>query len=192
MKKTAVLVFVLCSLWAVLSFASGEDSYYKICPEDVLQINVYEQPDLSVKTRVAPNGEITYPLLGNVLVSGMTLGYIEKKIAELLEKDYLVNPQVTVFIEEYHPKKVYVMGAVEKPGAYDMPKEHPMTAMEAVVLAGGFSKKAAQNDTCVIRAENGGKKKIKVRVTDITRKGEKDKDIPMEENDMVFVPESFF
>ena len=171
---------------------SGKCEEYAIESEDVLLIAVYGQPDLTSKVRVTAQGEITFPLVGNVKVVGLTLAQLEKRLAGLLEKDYLVNPQVSVFIEEYHPKQVFVLGAVGKPGAYNLSKEKQTTVLEAIAMAGGFAKEADQDGTKVIRIENDKKITIKIKVSDITKRGDKEKDIPLKPSDMIVVPESFF
>ena len=165
---------------------------YKVETGDVLMITVYEQADLTTKARVDSKGEINFPLLGTVQVSGLTLDGVQKKITSLLEADYLVNPQVNVFIEEYHPKKVFVMGFVNKPGEYELFKDRPTTVLEAITMAGGFKQGAAQNGTRIIRMEQGTETTIPIKVTDITEKGDKEKDISIKPGDIIVVPESFF
>jgi polysaccharide biosynthesis/export protein len=198
-KMTRVLFCFLAimagfSIWAAPTAISQTvaGAEYTIEPEDVLNVSVYGQPDLSSKIRVTSQGEINFPLLGNVKVTGLTISQLEKRLAELLEKDYLVNPQVTVFIDEYHPKQVFVLGSVAKPGAYNLSKEKQTTVLEAIAMAGGFSKEADHDGTKVIRVENGRKITIKIKVSDITKRGDKEKDLPLKPNDMIVVPESFF
>jgi polysaccharide export outer membrane protein len=165
---------------------------YTIQPEDVLQITVYEEPDLTTRARVTSRGEVTFPLLGNVPVAGLMLEQVQDKLTRLLETDYLVNPQVQVFIESYRPLNVFVTGSVSRPGSYPIPTERPTTVMEAVAMAGGFSEEAAINKTRIIRIENGLEKTIEVRVNDIITRGDKAKDVVVYANDIIFVPESFF
>ncbi|MBU1853002.1 MAG: polysaccharide export protein [Candidatus Omnitrophica bacterium] len=158
----------------------------------MLLITVYEQPDLTTKVRVSSKGEISFPLLDIVDVKGLPVNEIEKKLAMLLEKDYLVNPQVNVFIEKYHAKKVFVMGFVNKPGEYDLFKDRPTTVLEAITMAGGFKEGAALNNTKIIRVEDDKQVTIPIKVTDITKKGNKDKDVRIKADDIIVVPESFF
>ncbi len=189
MRKLSIIPLFIAILWFA-STASCEE--YKIETGDLLHITVFEQPDMETKARVT-KGEISFPLLGNVPVEGLAISELEKKFEMLLEKDYLVNPRVSVRVEEYHPKKVFVLGSVDKPGAYELSKEKPTTVLEAITMAGGFTKTAAVNDTKIIRKAAGGKEEtIKVRISDITQKGDKDKDVTVLPNDVVFVPESFF
>jgi len=183
-KFLLLIVLISCSV------SLAED--YKIETGDVLSVTVYDQQDLTTKTRVGPNGEINFPLIGTINVGGFTVDEAQKKITSLLAKDYLVNPQVNVFIEEYHPKKVFVMGFVNKPGEYELTKDRQTTFLEAITMAGGFRQGAAQNGTKVIRIEGGKEVTIPVRVTDITEKGDKVKDILLKPGDIIIVPESFF
>lgn len=165
---------------------------YRLQPEDVVQITVYEQPDLDTTVRISSTGEIAFPLLGKIKAAGLTVSELRDKIEKLLVKDYLVNPQVQVFIEQYRIKQVSVLGSVQKPGKYDMYTERETTVLEAIAMAGGFSDVASVNGTRIIRKENSEERTIPVRVTDITKKGMKEKDIFLKPGDIIFVPESFF
>ena len=190
--RSILTISILMILFSVLNpeMALAQKAEYKLQQTDVLQITVHEHPDLTTKTRVTADGYITFPLLGKVNAEGLTLQELEKELKDLLEKDYLVNAQVVIFIEEYHPRQVSVLGEVNTPGKYDMPYEKDMTVLEAIAMAEGFTKDADINNTRIIRVKDGEKITIKVRVKDITNK--KEKDIVLEPDDMVFVPESFF
>jgi len=171
--------------------AETDTTGYTIGPENVLQIDVYygRNEELSRKARVSSNGYITFPLLGEVEVEGLTVGEVEKKIAHLLDKDYIVNPQVSVFIEEY--STVSILGQVKEPGNYEI--RGKLSVVEVISKAGGFTKIAARNDVSIIRTnKNGTKTKIKVKVNDIINKGKEEDDISLKPDDIVTVPESFF
>lgn len=190
-RKTRFLLLWIVLLFILARPATAQE--YRLQPEDVLSITVHEQPDLTTKTRITADGNITFPLLGTVHVAGMTPDEVGRKIKGLLEEDYLVNPQVQVYIEEYAPKQVSVIGCVNKPGKYDMFHEKETTVLEAIAMAGGFSKIADVNATRILRiGEDGKEQTIMIRVKDITVKGEKEKDVPLKPNDVIFVPESFF
>lgn len=189
-STTTIIITLVFFLASGTLFA--QKSEYKFQPTDVIKITVHEHPDLTTKTRVTADGYITFPLLGLVYVEGWTVSQAEAKIKELLEKDYLVSAQVLVFIEEYHPKQLSVIGEVNDPGKFDMPDEKDMTILEAIAMAGGFTEDANVNGTKIIRMQDGEKATIRVKVKDITEKGEKDKDIVLQPDDIVFVPESFF
>ncbi|GAI85798.1 unnamed protein product [marine sediment metagenome] len=170
----------------------AQEPDYLLQPEDVVQITVYEQPDLDTTARISSTGEIAFPLLGKIKVAGLAVSELRDKIEKLLARDYLVNPQVQVFIGQYHMKQVSVLGSVQKPGKYDMYAERQTTVLEAIAMAEGFSDVANPNGTRIIRKENGEERTIPVRVTDITKKGMKEKDVFLKPGDIIFVPESFF
>ncbi len=165
---------------------------YKIQPEDILQITVYEEPDLTTKVRVTTRGEINFPLLGHLQVTGLSVMELQEKITTLLAQDYLINPQVQIFIETYHARDVFVTGAVAKPGSYPLPAGKSTTVTEAITMAGGFSKSASLNGTRIIRNQGGKETTIHVKAGDIVKKGDKSKDVEVQPNDVVFIPESFF
>jgi polysaccharide export outer membrane protein len=143
------------------------------------------------KARVGANGTVTLPLVGSVKVGGTTLGAAEARIEEKMAV-YVVRPQVTLFIEEYGNRTFSVMGEVQKPGSYVIPTESRLTILEAISLAGGFTLVAAQDRARVLRQVNGESKTIVVDIRAITHKGEKEKDLVIEPNDVVFVPQSLF
>lgn len=190
--KISISILVILAIFALPLSAAEKESRYKLQPTDVLNITVHGQPDLATKARITSDGYISFPLIGKVEARALTVQELERKIKELLEKDYLVKAEVLVFIEEYHPRQVSVIGEVNKPGKFDMPAERDITLLEAIAMAGGFTKDAEVNKTKVIRVESGEKKTLTIKVKDITEKGEKDKDIVLEAEDVIFVPESFF
>ena len=191
--RTSLAMIVLCFITtAIVAPARAQEPDYRLQPEDVLRITVYEQPDLTTKARISSTGEISFPLLGKIKTAGLTETELKDKIEQLLRQDYLVNPQVQIFIEKYHVKQVSVLGAVRKPGKYDMYTERETTVLEAIAMAGGFSGVASVNGTRIIRKQDGEERTIPVRVTDITTKGMKEKDISLKPGDIIFVPESFF
>ena len=174
------------------NFRDPAQDEYRVQPDDVLQIDVYEEPDLTTKVRVTGSGEINFPLLGRMYVAGLSVIEVQEKFTQSLGQDYLVNPQVQVFIETYHARNVFVAGAVAKPGSYALPTGRPTTVMEAITMAGGFSEDAAINNTRIIRIQEGREQTIPVKVNDIIKKGDKNKDVQVLPNDVIFVPESIF
>lgn len=197
MMKRILLIFFLLYSTGISSIATAETTQrpamdgYQVGPENALVIDVYYGRDknLNRKVRVSPEGYITFPLLGEVEVSGLTVSEVESLITYLLEKDYLVNPQVSVFIEEY--STVSILGQVKEPGVY--PIKGSMSVIELISTAGGFTKIAAPNDVKIIRTNpNGTKSTIRVRAHDIVNKGREDEDVQLKPGDIVTVAESFF
>ena len=182
-----LLLVLVCGLWTVdhRHFVFAED--YVIGPDDVLNISVYREQELDRTVRISSDGYFSFPLVGQVKAHGMSVPMLEITMEQMLQK-YLKNPQVTAFIQEY--STITVSGQVKKPGAYPLKGE--LTVMEAISLAGGFTKIAARNNVKIMRVENGKKKAIRVRVADVSKKGDKLKDVALKRSDIVFIPESMF
>ncbi|MGB2879890.1 MAG: polysaccharide biosynthesis/export family protein [Candidatus Omnitrophota bacterium] len=195
LKTAAYILFLLSIIHYPLSLGYAEPavqtSEYRIGSENVLQIDVYYGRDMNLerKVRVSSKGYINFPLLGEVEVKGLTIAELESKIKYLLEKDYIVNPQVSVFIEEY--STVSILGQVQKPGTYEL--KGRMSVVELISEAGGFTKIASFNGVRIIRTDpNGSKETIKVKVDDIINKGKEENDVQLKAGDIVTVSESFF
>jgi polysaccharide export outer membrane protein len=116
-------------------------------------------------------------------VVGLTARGLEERLTVLLEKDYLVNPQVSVFIKEY--AKVSVLGEVKKPGSYEL--RAGTTAIEAIALGGGFTEIANMTDVKLTRVEGGQKRTIVIDATKITEEGGKKDDVLLKPNDIIVV-----
>lgn len=172
----------------------GPDSEeHRIQRYDTLKISVYQQPDLTLTTQVSAQGDIQYPLLGTVELAGLTLVEAAKKISALLDKDYLVNPNVTISVEAYKARKtVLLLGQVRSPGSYEIPEDGSLTVLQAIGKAGGFTPTAAGNRITVVRSENGKEQILRVNVLAIMQNGDKSKDIELKPGDIVSVPETFF
>jgi polysaccharide export outer membrane protein len=179
------------AIQSALQQVQAQKTDYKISSADLLGITVFQQTDLDRKLRVSQNGTITFPLVGTLKVGGLSVAEAEEALAKKL-KDYIVSPQITIFIQEYGNKKVFVLGEVTKPGSFELPTESKLTVLEAVSLAGGFAQLSAPDRTKVIRNVAGKSQIFTIVVSDITKRGEKDKDIALEPNDVVYVPQSFF
>lgn len=190
-----VIAFIIFSSINVFHAESTEEQsvskQYEIGPENVLRIDVYYARDKNLfrTVRVSSNGMITFPLLGEVEVKGLTVSELENRLTYLLEKDYLVNPQVSVYIEEY--STVSILGQIKSPDSY--PIKGRLSVVELISLAGGFTKIAARNDVRIIRTNpDGSKTIIRVRANDIINKGKEEDDIQLRPGDIVTVAESFF
>jgi polysaccharide biosynthesis/export protein len=141
--------FFIISLMVLFSTFAQAD--YTLGAGDYVRVVVYGDADLTRETRVAEAGEITLPLIGEVLVGGMTTIQAEKKIAEQLKKGgFIANPQVSVLILEFKSKTVSVLGGVLKPGRY--PITHPTDVKDLIAEAGGLTSEASEIIT-VVRAE---------------------------------------
>ena len=144
--------------------ASNSQKDFLLGPEDVLDIVVWKNDDLSQKgVVIRPDGKISMPLIGEVMASGRTANQLASQISARL-KEYKDNPVVTVSVKEVNSYYVYVLGEVTKPGKYQL-KSHA-TVLQAVAMASGFTVYAAKNRMQVIRhvegAEDGKMREIRI------------------------------
>lgn len=155
---------------------------------DVFEVRVVGEQELTGAYRVASDGAITFPFCGKVAVAGHTATEVSVQLTTCLADGYLKNPQVTVFIKEANSKKVFVLGEVQKPGTFAY--EDDMSVIQAITLAGGFTKLAARNSVLVTRTVDGKEQRVKIPVDDIT--SGKRENFHLQPGDIVFVAESFF
>jgi len=177
-NKTIFSVILIIVLF-IAAPISGQD--FKVGSGDRLTITVYDHDDLSMTVRISEEGTIKVPFLGNVSVAGLTTAEIAKKLTmEFVTQEYLVNPQITVYIDEYKSRKASILGEVNRPGRYEL--EEDTTIMILVTMASGFSPKASKKCANIIRKVDG-KKVIfeKVAMDELVLPG-----------DIVVIPESFF
>jgi len=142
--------------------SSRRDLYrdYKIGPEDLLEISVFEDEKLNKTVRVSSQGNISLPLLGVLKVKGLTANELEKEIRDLLAEKYFQDPHVSVFIKEYRNQRISVMGAVEKPGVYDVTGQKAI--LDILAMAGGLKEDAGQL-LFLIRPPKFEDEKVKVK-----------------------------
>ena len=157
---------------ALPSFAN--ENAYRLGAGDLISISVYDEPDLSLELRIGLSGTISYPLLGDVDVEGLSPKQLELKLLEKLKGPYLVDPSVSVSIMEYRP--FYVTGEVEKPGSYSF---HPgLTVERAISIAGGLTERASKNRIYVVRDKAADEvvtqsiQKEKAKLADVVRPGD--------------------
>ena len=125
----------------------------KLGPNDRLRITVFGQPTLTGEYTLDGNGVLAFPLIGNVPANGVTTNQLQQAIAAKLKPDYMVNPNVSAEIVTRRP--FYVIGEVQKPGNY--PYVSDITAVNAIAMAGGFTRRARKNDFYIRRLDKDGK-----------------------------------
>ena len=125
----------------------------KLGPNDRLRITVFGQPTLTGEYTLDGNGVLAFPLIGNVPANGVTTSQLQQAIAAKLKPDYMVNPSVSAEVITRRP--FYVIGEVQKPGNYTYVSD--MTAVNAIAMAGGFTRRARKNDFYIRRLDKDGK-----------------------------------
>ena len=157
---------------------------YRIGTRDLLQITVFERPELNQTIRVSEDGSITLILLGRVEATGLTVQELEQRLAGLLKDQYLTDPHVSVFIQEY--QRVAVLGAVGRPGMYEL--VGPTSLLQIISQAGGMTPEAS-NELFIYRDDMEGKKsRIAVNLRNLTGEGNQQFDVNLQPKDVVFIP----
>lgn len=136
-RSALFLVLAACAGSALAQTAAPAD--YKLAPGDAIKVNVYQNPDLSIETRVSESGVIRYPLVGNVNVGGLSIGEAENRIAQQLKaKDILKQPQVNIVLLQVRGNQVSVLGQVQKPGRFPL-ETNTVRVSDMLALAGGVT-----------------------------------------------------
>lgn len=180
MRSIRLLCITLLLVLAghALAKSAEELSTYKLGSGDVITIRVLGEDDLKrEKLSLSDAGTISYPILGEIKVKGMTVGGLEQYITQGLKGRYLLDPQVTVSIDRY--RNFFINGEVEKPGGY--PYAPGLTVRKAVSIAGGFKERAVRDSAHIIRDDDPSHKSAKVDLNASVHPG-----------DIVTVDQSFF
>ena len=162
--KTVILAgLLLCLLEPVSALAKGDQSSadnkpasvptYIIQPNDILEIVVWGEPDISRTVRVRPDGRISLPLIQDLQASKLTPVELKEQMENLLG-EYIDSPNVTVIVSAIESYKVYVLGKVLNPGV--IVNEKPLTVLQALTLAGGFQNYADKSEIRIIRFDDRG------------------------------------
>jgi protein involved in polysaccharide export with SLBB domain len=145
------------SLVTTLS-SNSVDSAWILRPNDMISMTVYQEDELSTKTTIDVNGIVMLPLLGQVNIGGMTLKQASAKIQRLYDKDYIINPQVNLTVEQFAARQFAIMGQVQRPGSFDFPENKPLNLLQAIAISGGYTRLGAPSRVTVRRIENGSSK----------------------------------
>jgi len=162
---------------------TANDQEYHIGAQDVLQIDVWKEPEITRTIPVRPDGKISLPLLHDVQAAGLTAMQLATNIRDGLTK-YLNNPQVTVTVTQINSRRVFVTGEVTKSGA--LPLLPGMTVLQALASSGGFTQFAKEKGIYILRSENGKQVKLPFNYKDVL-KGIKE-DLPLQAGDVIVVP----
>lgn len=140
---------------------AGEGDYI-LSPGDTLDLMVYKEPDLNMRSKIARDGRVQLPLLGEVAVAGKSVRDAQEHIRKLYDTDYLVNPQIYLNIASYTQRSITVIGQVARPGNYELQGNESLGIIEAIGMAGGFTRIADTKNVTVKR--NNGQKVETIKV----------------------------
>ncbi len=133
------------------SQAQPPDESYTLRPNDIIRLNVYEEPDLSVQVRILKTGQASLPLIGTVDVGGTTIAAATAKVRDLYAADYLVDPKITITVDEYSTDFISVIGSVKTPGQIPLPNSSTLDLGAAIATAGGLTPNADTNNIQLVR-----------------------------------------
>ena len=136
----------------------ADNAIWVLSPNDEIVMTVYQEDDLKTTTTIDVNGMVMLPLLGEVNVGGMTLAQATARIEQFYDKDYLVKPKVNLVVDKFAERHFAVLGQVQRPGSFDFPQNAPVSLLEAIAMAGGYTRLGAPSKVSVRRIENGASK----------------------------------
>lgn len=163
-----------------------EDSTYIIGPEDVLQINVWKEPEMSAPAvPVRPDGKISLPLLHDIPAAGFTPVQLAESLTEKMKK-FIAEPHVTVVVTQVNSRRVFLLGEVNRVGPVNMLPN--MTVLQALAAGGGFSQFANLRNIYVLRIENGKQVRYPFNYRDVIRGQKVEQNILLQPGDTIVVP----
>lgn len=179
------LLSVLMLFPALLHAQQGNGLEYRIGPEDVLHISVWKEEDLDRKVLVRPDGGISFPLAGDIQVSGRTPLEVQDEIRSRLQR-YVPDAEVTVSVDTISGYTIFVLGEVEKPGQFTLGRY--VDVVQALTLAGGFTPYADNRDIQVLRRQDGREVTFPFDFRDVSRGRNLQQNIILQSGDVVLVP----
>nr|MCR5854142.1 polysaccharide export protein [Thermodesulfobacteriota bacterium] len=189
--KKKVLFFLLLAIILIYPFnlsakkARVDVPYYTIGPGDILEISVWQDERLNRRIIVPPDGVISYPLIGDINVKGLTVADLRKIITERL-KDYIPDAIVTVMFIEINNLKAYVIGKVNRPGEY--PIDLDTNVMQILAMAGGLTPFADSDKIIILRKEGEKIIKIPFNYDEVAHGKKLEQNIILKRGDVVVVP----
>jgi polysaccharide export outer membrane protein len=161
------------------------DPNYVIGSQDVLDVSIWKEPDLSRIVPVRPDGKISLPLLNDVQAAGLTPAQLAAQITTSLNK-FVTSPQVTVIVTQINSQRVYLLGEVARPGAYALIPG--MTILQALSNAGGLTTYANSKKAYLLREENGKQQKLFFNYKDVIAGKRTDQNVILKTGDTIVVP----
>ncbi|HTU35273.1 MAG TPA: polysaccharide biosynthesis/export family protein [Candidatus Acidoferrum sp.] len=161
------------------------DPNYVIGAQDVLDINVWKEAELTRSVPVRPDGKISLPLLNDVQAAGLTPTQLSDELTKELKK-FITDPQVTVIVTQINSQRVYILGEMTRPGAY--PLLPGMNVLQALSSAGGFTPFANLKKIYVLRNEGGKQEKFPFNYKEVIKGKGTDQNIVLKAGDQIVVP----
>ncbi len=188
--RTIAQILLIHSLFWISATTHGADDNsvidrYRIQPGDVLSVSVWKEENMTRDVIVRPDGQMTFPLVGEISAAGDSVENLRTQIAEKLNK-YIPDPVVTVSVRQLDGNKVYVIGKVNRPGEIQVVRN--LDVMQALSVAGGTSTYAALNDIKILRRENGKLRAMSFKYAEVEKGKRLEQNIILQAGDVVVVP----
>lgn len=181
----------ICMLAFSLRAAPIEESNYRLTSNDVIDFRVFQEPDMDSVIRISGDGNATFPFIGSIMLGGKTIPEAVAGLRERYLDGYLGNPQVSITIREYARRRFTVMGQVQKPGPFEISGNENVNLLQAIGMAGGFTRMANPSKITIKRTEKGQERILQV---DAKKMGhsESDRAFAIKSGDVIIVEESLF
>jgi len=183
--------WVLLFLIGISASAAESSNEYKLAPNDLLDFRVFQEPELDAVVRVSGDGQAIFPLVGGVGIGGATISEAIELVKVRYRDGYLKNPQITLTVRSYAKKLFTILGQVQQPGSYDIQGGNEITLLQAIGMAGGYTKIADPSNVTVKRLEEGGERVLKFNAKRMAR-GDDKTSFVIKPGDVISVGESLF
>ncbi len=177
------LLFII--FWIISINGLADNNAYKINAGDILEISVWKEEALQRELRVLPDGSISFPLAGVILVAGKTIKEIQTEFTKKLS-EYITEPVVNITVKAVDGHVIYILGQVKAPGRFIM--QQPMDIMQALSLAGGLTTFAKSNNIMILRRNKTTSEAIKFEYSDLESGVHLDRNYLLKSGDIIVVP----
>jgi len=164
---------------------------YKLSPNDLVDFRVFQESELDSVVRISGEGQANFPLIGVVALGGKTTGEAIEVLKSRYRNGYLINPQISLTVRSYAKKLFTVLGQVQKPGSYDIIGTSQITLLQAIGMAGGYTKIADSSNVTIKRVEDGREQVLKFNAKRMLR-GDDPTALLVKPGDVISVGESLF
>jgi polysaccharide export outer membrane protein len=195
--RELVSKFLSAAFAVILLFGAAQRSWsqgspeYKLSPNDLVDFRVFQEPELDSVVRISGEGQANFPLIGVVALGGKTTGEAIEVLKSRYRNGYLINPQISLTVRSYAKKLFTVLGQVQKPGSYDIIGTSQITLLQAIGMAGGYTKIADSSNVTIKRVEDGREQVLKFNAKRMLR-GDDPTALLVKPGDVISVGESLF
>jgi polysaccharide export outer membrane protein len=191
-KVLTVAAGLVCLFGSAFPVNAQDANNYKISPNDILSFRVFQEPDLDATVRIAGDGSAIFPLIGAVGLAGKSVAEATSVLRQHYLNGYLVNPQISLIVQSYSKKNFTMLGQVSRPGSYDIGSDQTISLLEAVGMAGGYTRIADPGKITVRRRESGQDQVFHINAKRASQAGLGAEDFIIKPGDVVTVGESIF